>query len=449
MTALKKQTIRITLFVLPIFFVILASDLSYALPAFLFREKQENCTLCHTNNSAPHLTKEGYIYRRAGFRFPADIGNIEKDTKNIDLLHHLAAGINIDYANVKNKPLGQEETTVNNNVNAREVELYPLIGSFYGNYSAWSELTMEPETPGDRTAPTPPGMTTSTNGGVGLEQAELRYVFGNADLYYSIRAGLIAQEGYGASDQWLDDANIPLMDQLTAYYNQDTLVLPLGAFQSPQMGVEFGINLPNTYLTLGILNGFDGGNGFANHVPSSVNPRLTSPEGKYSHDYKIQLEQFFNDQFALTAIYYSGGVPLLDPTNTFVWWNNYQTSRLYLTYSMHPAPVDIFLGGSYGNHDYVNSGTTNKQGTFFHQGSFLGANWYVLPYLTLSMRLDQHTYAVDKPPSAKGGSLMASLTLAPRSLFVFHYNVTDSDLNSGSTLAGRTNDFRAEWRFFF
>lgn len=448
MMTMSKEQISVLILVTLFMSITSIGDLACALPAFAFRE-QESCTLCHTNNSIPHLTKAGYEYRRAGFRFPADIGKVDRDAKNIELLHHLAAGINIDYENVKNKPLGQEEMTISNDVTVREVELYPLVGSFYGNFAAWSLLTMSPETANDRGAPTPPGVTTASNGGVSLEQAELRYVTGTENLFYSVRAGLIAPEGYGASDQWIDDANLPLMDQLTAYYNQDTLVLPLGAFQSPQMGVEFGINMPDTYITFGVMNGFDGSNGFSNHIHSTLSPRLTSPEGKYSHDYKVQLDQFFNEHFAMTAAYYAGGVSLLDPTNTQVWWDTFQLSRLYVTYSLISTPLDLFLGGSYGSHDYVNPNTISKQGSFFHEGAFLGANWYVKPYLTLTARLDQFKYAIENSLTAAGGSLMASLTFEPKSVFVFHYNVTDSDLSSGSILAGRTNDFRAEWRFFF
>src|ERR1022692_4957196 len=75
---------------------------SYALPAFALREKV-SCVVCHTNGSAPHLTKTGYLYRRAGFRFPTYIGNVEKDNESLQILNHLAAGINVDYSVVTQK----------------------------------------------------------------------------------------------------------------------------------------------------------------------------------------------------------------------------------------------------------------------------------------------------------------------------------------------------------
>ncbi|MGZ3772706.1 MAG: hypothetical protein ACXVCY_07575 [Pseudobdellovibrionaceae bacterium] len=420
-----------------------------ALPAFAFREGQTTCTLCHTNNAVPHLTKEGYMYRRAGFRFPSDIGNEESETKNVNLLHHLAAGINIDYLFTKNKFPAQDESITNNNITVREVEIWPLVGAFYGHYGTWSELNMTPNTAADRSAPTPPSLTTSPNGEVSLEQADLRYVTGNANLFYNFRIGLIAPEGYGASDQWIDDGNLPLIDQLSAYYNQDTLVLPLGAFQSPQMGAEFGMNWPDTYLTFGIYNGFDGTNGFANHLQSTPVPRLTSAEGRFSHDYKVQIEQFFNDRFVVTGVYYWGTIPLLDPMNSVVWQDRFWTGRLYLSYSVAPNLFDLFFGSAYGSHEFVNPGTIDRQGQFSHSGAFIGANWYLNSHITFATHLDHYQYAREKAPSAKGGSFMMNVSLEPKSIWVFHYSVYDADLNSEALSAGRTSDFRAEWRFLF
>lgn len=428
--------------VLLLFFVMLLTErVALALPAFALREKV-SCTLCHTNGSAPHLTKTGYMYRRAGFRFPTYIGNLEKDLEAMNLTSHMAAGANIDYEYVTNQAPGASEQVVNNDVSVREVEIWPVVGAFAGNYSAWTELDMSPGVAADRSTPTPPNSTIPSEGGVALSQADLRYVSGDADHFWNMRAGLIANEGFGASDQWLDDGNIPLMDQLTPQFNQDTLATPWGAMQTPQMGVEVGYNVYDTHITVTQFNGFDGTNGLTNNVQSTLQPVLTNPDSK-GKDYKVQVDQFLGDSFAVTAGYYNGRISLLDPTNTMVWVDNFDQERLYLTYLA--GKVDFMAGGALGHYDYVNSGEIIPAGRFQNRGGFVGANYYVFDKLTLSGRADYFNYNTgmsDANPRAQGYAFMASVPNG-NTVWVFHYNRTFSDFS------GLTNDFRLEWRFLF
>src|ERR1035437_2437746 len=118
-----------------------------ALPAFALREKF-SCVVCHTNGSAPHLTSFGYIYRRAGFRLPGNIGNTEADSRAMTFQEHMAAGINLDYEYVRKTPAGQNTRaeTTDNQINVPEVEVWPLVGAFLGNFAAWSEIDATPTT---------------------------------------------------------------------------------------------------------------------------------------------------------------------------------------------------------------------------------------------------------------------------------------------------------------
>lgn len=407
----------------------------YALPAFSIRENV-SCTLCHANGSAPHLTKTGYLYRRAGFRFPKNIGDLEKDKEAMQILQHLAAGANIDYQLASAHPSGRSTSVTKNEINVREVEIWPMIGGFLGNYGAWTELDMSPQ------------VATNTSGSVTLTQADLRYVWGDANKFFNLRVGLIAPEGFGASDQWLDDANLPLMDTLTAQHNGiDTLVLPFGAMETPQMGAELGYNYYNTHPTLGIYNGFNGTNGLASNTQSTATAGLMNNESKGSKDFKLQLDQFFNnDRFALTAAYYNGRVSLLDQTNTIVWGNKYSLGRLYGTFLAVPNVFDILAGGGLGKFDFVNSGNNKVVGQFKNSGSFIGAMYYVKPHLSLAGRFDYYKYAngVYPTPRAIAYVLMVNLPYE-NNIFVFHFNRTASDLDPN----GISNDFRAEWRFLF
>ena len=67
------------------------------------REKV-SCSVCHSNGSAPHLSEVGFLYRRAGFRFPQNIGNGELDDANMEVLKHFVAGINVDYEAITTNP---------------------------------------------------------------------------------------------------------------------------------------------------------------------------------------------------------------------------------------------------------------------------------------------------------------------------------------------------------
>ena len=403
--------------------LLLVSYNAHALPAFGIREKM-SCTVCHTNGSAPHLTEAGYMYRRAGFRFIDRLGDRAADDQAMRLTEHFAVGTNVDY---------EVATSQGMNFNVPEVELWPIVGSFLGNYAAWTEVDAAVNTT------TASGRST---GGINLSQADLRFASGNQNFFINARGGMLTLEGYGASDQGIDDGNIPLFDQLSAQFNQDTLVLPLGANNTPQLGAELGVNMRDTHFTLGVYNGFSGTNGLSTLTQSSLSAGITNQPGRNTKDYKLQVDQFVGSRLALTAIYYNGRIPLLDPTNSLVWYDRFNASRLYATWSVAPNQVDILGGAAYGHHSYVNPGSTTIVGTFPTRGIFLGANYYVMPHLTLSGRVDydQLNYSTVQPVKANGGSLMVSLPYE-YNIFVFHYSSTASDVS------GVANDFRAEWRF--
>ena len=427
---------------------------AYGLPSFAIREKVA-CTLCHENGSAPHLTRTGFFYRRAGFRFPDDIGNEEKDNAAMDAIRHIAVGINVDFRIANETPSASTSNTKANGFSVREVEIWPATGAFLGNFGVWSELDMSP-TVVDRGGTASTGAKT-TGGKVQLGMADLRYVSGSPNSFFSVRAGLIAPEGYGASDQWIDDGQIPLMEQVSGFYNQQTLALPLGAMQTPQLGVELGYSTDTSFVTFGIYNGLDGtvGDPSAGQAPSAA-PTLTDPHSPNGHDYKVQYDQFIGNLFSFTGVYYNGRISLYsDPTNSasIPWDNHYQLSRAYLTYHAIPNQFEIYVGGANGSYEYVNTGNTAVAGKFRNDGAFIGSNWYVKPHLTLTLRLDTVTNALDTPigtPKSSGHSTFVGVNLPyENNMWVIHYAVLNSTLNNDPLLDGEKRDFRAEWRFLY
>ena len=384
--------------------------------------------MCHSNGSAPHLTPYGYMYRRAGFRPPQNIGNKDADSKTMTIYDHIAAGTNISYEFQTQKPLNTSDTKlVANQINVPEVEIWPLVGSFLGNFAAWSEIDASPSISGSA-------------GSVALGMADLRYASGTPDFFFNFRAGYITSEGFGASDQWFDDGNTPLMDQASAYYNQDTLALPFGAMGEPQMGAEFGLNYHDAHFTFGFYNGYNGLSGGL--TAASTN------QGGISKDYKFQLDQFLGDLGAITVGFYHGSIPLIDPSNTFNWADQYNVGRLYLTYFAIPGTLDLLAGGALSSNQYVTVDAT-PSGTFTSRGAFLGALYYAMPHLSLGARLDFNqfsTEATNSPAVANGFSIQASLPF-DNNIFNIAFNRTLSELASGNITQGTTNNFRLSWRF--
>ena len=389
--------------------------------------------MCHQNGSAPHLTQYGYLYRRAGFRLPDNIGNKENDAKSLTFQEHMAVGVSTSYEFVATTSPGHSAATITaNQINVPEVELWPLVGAFLGNFGVWSEIDATPGTTG--------------GGSVDLSQADIRYANGTADKFFNFRGGIMAAEGFGASDQWLDDANTPLMERLAPYYNQDTLATPFGAMGTPELGLEFGYNYYSSHLTLGVYNGFSGVDSSGN---TALTPALTNRTNGISKDYKIQLDQFVGDIGAITLAYYDGYMSLKDPTQTFLWADSYNAERVYLTYFAVPSVVDVLMGGGLMTNQFVTT-TASPSGTFQSRGGFAGVNYYATPHLTLSGRLDYYSFNTtsDARAQAMGGSVQASLPFE-NNQFIFRFNQTGSDLTSSNVVAGVTRDFRAEWRFLF
>jgi len=419
-------------------FVLLDTSKALALPAFAIREKAP-CELCHANGNAPHLTRYGFMYRRAGYRNPANIGNTETDKDAMHLTDHMAVGVNFDYEYGTNKARGGgTPTPTANQFDARELELWPLVGAFQGNIGVFSEIDASPATasPGTDTA--------AAGGGASVTHMELVYVKGTSELFFNFRGGLIAPQGFGASDQWLDDGNLPFIDSLTPQYNQDTLLLPLGANQLPQLGSELGMSLNSeTYVTLGAYNGFDGSNGLATKSQSTLSPVLNNGYSGGAKDYKVQVDQFIGGGAAVTAVYYKGVVSLLDPTNSEVWRNHYSTWRLYATESVTDS-VDLLAGAADGIYAYRNSAPDETGGTFTSPGGFVALNTYLVGHLTTSVRYDYFEYSRfqgDKQ-RATGGAFMVGVPI-DNTLVNFHYNLRRSDVD------GLTKNLRAEWRLIF
>ncbi|MGE5084737.1 MAG: hypothetical protein ACM3MG_00445 [Bacillota bacterium] len=394
---------------------------SYALPAFARRENV-SCTMCHVNGSAPRLTEFGYMYRRAGFRNPWDIGKIEKDNEAARITDHMSAQIVLQYLYGTSKEPGASSEVVNDNFDIPTVSVFPVVGAFNGNFSAWSAID---------------AVAKPSEEGVSLSDADLRYVIGDQHLFYNFRAGLIGYQGYGLADRGLlGGGDIPLINSTSPYYNQDALFTPFG--DSNQLGAEAGVNYQHSHFTIGIYNGFDGTT--LNAGTPELNPAIYSSSTKGHKDIKAQLDQFIGSQFEATFVYYNGAATILDPSNTVPWRNNYDAWRLYLAYSAIPSVLDLNAGFGYDTYHWVNSGSTDVEGTGIKNGSSLEALYYGVPSLTLEARWDYVRY--NQGADVKGVQFLINF---PRenNIFIIGFNNVNSDI------AESTAQYFAKWNFLF
>jgi len=420
-------------------FVLGSVESVQALPAFARRENV-SCVMCHTNGSAAHLTEFGYIYRRMAFHWPGRLGDEKADLEAMNATKHMAIGVNVAYN--YNDNTSSNGTTVNtktvntNGIQVPEVELWPLVGGFLGNWGVWSEF--------DSQSPTNAGAS------VVMSYADIRYAAGTPDSFWNFRGGMIAPEGYGASDQWIVDGNAPLVDRLSGNVknNQgnylDTLVTPWGAMNAAELGFEIGYNFRGAHFTLGAYNGYvsnlvnsDGTINTSSTAPTVAANAVsnTTPYDNGMRDFRFQYDQMLSwGAFTLGA--YTGAIALSDPTSTFSWDNHYTQYRSYFTYYAVPSLLDLMAGVGWQENQFV-SASTVPDGSFEAKGGFLGANYYVQPHLTLSLRGDKFYF--NSNDTATGYSVQASLPYE-NLIWIFHYNSTASNLlSTGANLVSGMN----------
>lgn len=392
-----------------------------ALPAFARRENV-SCTMCHVNGSAPRLNEFGYMYRRAGFRNPWDIGKIEKDNEAARITDHMSAQIIFQYLYKTSEEPGGSSEVVNNNFDIPSVSVFPVVGAFDGNYAVWSAIDAVP-------APSQEGVT--------LADADLRYAVGDQNQFFNFRGGLIGYQGYGLADRGLlGGGDIPLMNSTSPFYNQDALFTPFG--DSNQFGAELGFNYHQSHLTIGLYNGFDGTT-LTDGSPT-LNPATVNSSAKGHKDIKVQLDQFIGTQLEMTFVYYNGAATNLDPSNTLAWRNNFDAWRFYLAYSVIPALLDLNVGFGYDTYHWVDSGSTDVAGTGIKKGTSVEALYYGIPMLTLEARWDYVRY--NQGADVKGIQLLANF---PRGNNIFSVGFN----NVNSDVAESTAQYFAQWDFLF
>ncbi len=306
---------------------------SMSMPSFARRYNLE-CTDCHA--PIPRLNEFGFKFRAAGYRLPSDIGQTETPTKMSDFWNFrqqfsLISAHNTDAA-------GNTKSTTHGNF--KEITFYPITFSFAKNWSSIVELSMAPDE------------------GAEIENAYLRYNFGQEDAFYSVRVGIFHPfEGYGASDRPASLSR-PLMQGLKANNGTQN---PFKAWGYDQFGINFQAHLNNTSVSLTVFNGLN-----ANGEPDKGGPLLKQygNPSYNSKDFQVMVTQVLTDNGGgISAEVYHGSVDL--PTATNIYQDNYNRFSLYASYPVVENSL-LLAGYGYGtdNTDVAVGGEFKSSGYF-------------------------------------------------------------------------------------
>ncbi len=216
-----------------------------AMPNFA-RKYGVPCNTCHT--TIPRLNETGYKFRAAGFRLLEEIG--KPDEKRFEFGDYFAGRLQARYdTQITNQPNGAPVAnviggvagprTTTNALSFQEFTLYPhpLTGSWGKYLGSLAELSTSPEDVFE------------------IENAYVRFVFGNSDRFFTARVGIFHPwEGFGASDRPFSNAR-PFFQ--TAPISAGGRAIPY-VFQSwglDEAGIEIGEDIKKLSLRAAVLNG--------------------------------------------------------------------------------------------------------------------------------------------------------------------------------------------------
>jgi hypothetical protein len=342
-----------------------AAGSALGMPMFSRKYKVE-CAYCHT--VIPKLTEAGFQFRAAGFRTPEEIGKWdEKEKFNFVVGDYDSVRTQARYDLSRTDNAGVVSTT--NQLTHFELTLYPLTGSFLGNYSSLFEISLAAgESP----------------------EAENAYGRGNWKLgpgHFSARLGIFHPfEGYGASDRPLGIAR-PLFQTTGGNFNQPTFFTPWtspttgGSFD--QAGLELGYTVNRTAFRATLFNGLSFSDEEGTLVPatglSGSDSKVKGRPSYNSKDIQLFFTQILTDNGGGVSLYYYSGVddlPVVGSSDAVFFKNSFDRYAAYASYPVGPV---LLLGGYLGGRDdtFTSSagyGSRNKVKGYFGEADYLGPN---------------------------------------------------------------------------
>ncbi len=354
-----KRLFQGTILVLAVFaftFVMLGSDAS-AMPTFA-RKYNVDCSMCHT--IVPKLNRNGYEFRLAGYRMPDQIG--EDASANFRLGDFFSARIQAGYKYTKHDDDAADSDYNNSDLYFKEFTMYPLTGSWGKHFGSLAEISM------------PPGESPE------LENAYVRYVNGNKDAWWQARLGIVhAWEGFGASDRTLSLSR-PLFQTSKATGS------PFKFWSQDEMAAEVGYYMATTgtSIALRMSNGVTAGGHPAQSIQTSGGSEFAKDSDQTAHNdksYSVVVNQFINDDSAVTLYYYRGAYPYAaDNRDTF------SRFAAYANFWAMPDQLNLLAGYGWGKEDLDDNSVANLDKS---KGYFVEADYHVSPTLAFAARFDK------------------------------------------------------------
>lgn len=245
----------------------LATSKVLAMPMFA-RKTGMDCSFCHA--PIPRLTQAGYEFRAAGFRYPSDIGQPEKNAYNVNDYFSTGVTTDLTWNHTKDKQAGTTATSTD--FPYRELTAYPMTGSWEANWASLVELSF------------PPGEEAET------ENAYVKHTSGTAEQFVTVRAGVFHPfEGYGASDR-------PIGLSRPLFQTSKATGSPFKIWGFDQSGIEVGVTSKETRATFTLFNGL-GPAGEPNQSGDTDNAK----------DIQIFANHMLGDEGAAASAYYYRG----------------------------------------------------------------------------------------------------------------------------------------------
>jgi hypothetical protein len=306
----------------------MATD-SNAMPNFA-RKYDKNCAMCHTQ--VPKLNRTGFEFRLAGYRMPDEIGQKEE---KFNLGDFFAARIQMqdeDRSRTNANGSTSHNPVNGNQLSFYEATLYPLTGSWGGNFGSLVELSM------------------ASGEGFEVENAFVRGVWGDqTNGWFSGKVGIMhPNEGFGASDRPLGN-NRPLIQK------QPSIGSPFYLWNIDEMAAEVGYYWPSTGTNLsarisnGVIWKADPKTG-VDHADGAQGGALTKDPNApgYGHkNWQIVLNQYVNKDSGFTLYYYKGETPFPDPTNavnTDFTGDTFSRLAVYANWFVLPKQLNLLAG---------------------------------------------------------------------------------------------------------
>ena len=349
-----------------------------AMPTFA-RKYNVDCSMCHT--IVPKLNRTGYEFRLAGYRLPDQIG--QDASANFRLGDFFSARIQAGYKYTNHNADAKNGDYNNSDLYFKEFTMYPLTGSWGKNFGSLAEISMAPgESPE-------------------IENAYVRYVNGNKDAWWQARLGIVhAWEGFGASDR-------PLSLSRPLFQTSKATGSPFKFWSQDEMALEVGYNMANTgtSIALRVSNGITEDGEPAQSIQTAGGDDFAKDSSITAHNdksYSVVVNQFINDDSAVTLYYYRGNVPytntpesitlpsgggpvLYTPAGTYT-KDTFSRFAAYANFWAMPDQLNLLAGYGWGKDDLDNSSlNTNMDKS---KGYFVEADYHVSPTLAFAARYD-------------------------------------------------------------